>query len=171
MSELIDRLMDVAEAEAGTMKLDAQRLDLREIVESAVDLYEFVAEEKEIALEIAGAGAPVLGDRTRLRQVFANLLDNAIKFSPRGGRVRISLDTRGNEAMVKIQDDGPGVAPGDVDRIWDRLYRGDYSRSTPGLGLGLSIVRAVIRAHGGQAILERSPGAGACFVVTLPIAS
>ena len=171
MSGLIERLMDLAEAEAGTMKLDRRPLGLREVVESAADLYELVAEEKEIVLQIEGEDCRVVGDRIRLRQVFANLLDNAIKFSPRGGRIRISLEARGKDALVAIQDEGPGVLPEDLDRIWDRLYRGDQSRSTPGLGLGLSIVRAVVHAHGGQVTVESTPGAGARFVVTLPAAA
>jgi len=105
----------------------------------------------------------------RLRQVIANLLDNAVKYTPRGGRV----DDRGlphaTQALVRVRDTGAGIPPSELPHIWERLYRGDRSRSTPGLGLGLSLVRAIVEAHGGEVSVSSRPEEGSEFQVSLPL--
>ena len=107
-------------------------------------------------------------DRTRVRQVFANLLDNAIKYTPEGGNVSISIRCEPNEALALFKDTGMGILPEEQDKIWARLYRGDKSRSQRGLGLGLSLVKAVVQAHGGQVSVVSQPNQGAEFTVRLP---
>jgi signal transduction histidine kinase len=106
---------------------------------------------------------------TRIRQVFANLLDNAIKYTPQGGSVSILVRPGPTEVEVLFRDSGPGIAPADLPRIWDRLYRADRSRSEPGLGLGLSLVKAIVETHGGQVTAASSEGNGSEFTVRLPI--
>ncbi len=115
-----------------------------------------------------GDEVTVGADRDRLRQVFANLLDNALKYTPAGGQVAITLEKRDDGGAVIFRDTGIGITPEDLPRIWDRLYRGDRSRAERGLGLGLSLVRAYVRAHGGQVFAESTPGQGSTFAVLLP---
>jgi signal transduction histidine kinase len=166
---MLDTLMDISEAEVGAMRLSREPLELSDVVRDAVSLYADVAEEKGVALETRGApGVCVSADRNRMRQVVANLLDNAIKYTPAGGRVEVSTALDGGEAVLTVTDTGVGIPPGERPRIWDRLYRGDASRSERGLGLGLSLVKAVVEAHGGRVDALSSPGAGATFVVRLP---
>lgn len=171
VSRLLDALMDLAEAETGAMRLQRENVDLVTIVRDAKELYTEVAEEKGIAvtLDAAPETPPVLGDRIRLTQVFANLIDNAIKYMPGAGSVTISVAPEGGGVAVTVADSGPGIAPDDHSRIWERLYRGDESRSQRGLGIGLSLVRAITQAHGGRATVESTPGEGARFSVWLPL--
>ena len=166
---IIRTLMDVAQAEAGVMRLRFQPTDLGALVDAGLELYEDVAAEKEIVVE-KQFHEPVIvpADAPRIRQVFANLLDNALKYTPRGGRVVVSASLSADEAVVSFRDNGPGIAPADLPRIWDRLYRGDKSRAEHGLGLGLSLVKAIVEAHGGQAEVESPPEGGANFQVKLP---
>jgi signal transduction histidine kinase len=118
----------------------------------AMDLFSEIAEDKGVELALdAGPGIVVDADRSRLRQALANLVDNAVKYTPAGGRVSCSARVEGNAAVIEVRDTGTGIAPEDLPHIWDRLYRGDRSRSERGLGLGLSLVRAIVEAHGGRA--------------------
>jgi signal transduction histidine kinase len=167
---LLAALMDIAEAESGAMKLHRVEASIPALLGEVVDLYELVAEEKNVEVELdapAELTAPL--DRDRMRQVFANLLDNAIKFGDQGGAVTIRAATDGAEAKIEFQDRGPGIADADLPRIWDRLYRGE-GVSARGLGLGLSTVRAIVEAHGGAVDVETEVGAGTTFVVRLPLA-
>src|SRR5262249_61908005 len=111
------------------------------------------------------------GDRDRLRQAFANLVDNAVKYTPRGGRVRVDIHRTGDRAVVSVVDTGAGISAEHLPRIWERLYRADSSRSGRGLGLGLSLVKAFIEAHGGTVEAESEPGRGSRFTVKLPLES
>lgn len=105
----------------------------------------------------------------RLSQAVANLVDNALKYTPEGGRVRVAARTLEERCEVEVTDSGPGVPVEERDKIWRRLYRGDASRSQRGLGLGLSLVKAIAEAHGGAvAVDDAQPGGGARFVLTLP---
>jgi signal transduction histidine kinase len=104
-----------------------------------------------------------------MRQAFGNLLDNALKYTPEGGAVNITAIREAGRAIVRFRDTGTGIPPEEQGRIWDRLYRGDKSRSQRGLGLGLSVVKAVVETHGGAATVASAPGQGAQFTVTLPV--
>jgi signal transduction histidine kinase len=138
-------------------------------VEDTVDLYRHVAEEKGIALSTAAIPDLWLtADRSRLRQILANLLDNAIKYTPAGGRVEVKAHPQAGTVVFSVKDTGIGLTPDEMPRIWDRLYRGDQSRSERGLGLGLSLVRAVVQAHGGQIGVSSSVGVGSTFTMSLP---
>jgi signal transduction histidine kinase len=166
---MLDTLMDISEAETGVMKLALEPVDVDELLRDALDLYSDVAEDKGVAVEIeAPPGLHIRGDRRRVRQVVANLLDNAIKYTPPGGRVTMTARADAPGVVVEVSDTGPGIQPDDLPRIWDRLYRGDRSRSERGLGLGLSLVRAIVQAHGGRVEAQSTPGQGAVFTVRLP---
>jgi signal transduction histidine kinase len=167
--EMLNTLMDIAEAESGTMKLQKERVDLCQLVRETVDLYEYVADDRKVAVKTdlpPTCEAEV--DRKRIRQVFANLLDNAIKYTPANGTVTISIQDAGNRAVTHFRDTGIGIPASEQNKIWARLYRGDKSRSERGLGLGLSLVKAVVEAHHGQVSVTSQPDAGSDFAVDLP---
>jgi len=160
--------MDITEAEAGMLKLHREPVDLCRLVCEVVDLYQYVAEDRKLAVQAelpAHCFADV--DPNRIRQVFANLLDNAIKYTPAGGRVTILLHDEPEQAVAVFRDTGVGIPADELEKIWARLYRGDKSRSQRGLGLGLSLVKAVVEAHGGRVAVSSQPDAGATFTVKL----
>jgi signal transduction histidine kinase len=181
---MLDTLMDISEAESGTMRLQREPVSLHDVVDRAVDLYRDVADAKGVTLSLAPApleGAAtsdpgraaidltVSGDRTRLEQVAANLVDNAVKYTPSGGHVDVDVARRGGRAELRVRDSGPGIPAGEMPRIWDRLFRGDTSRAERGLGLGLSLVKAIVEAHGGTVDVVSEPGRGSLFTVSLPL--
>jgi len=169
--KLLRALMEISEAEAGMLRLEKARCDLTAVARDAAELYAEVAEAKSIALTVDVSGeVPVLADRTRLRQAVANLVDNAVKYTPAGGRVTVHVSRTGTDATLTVSDTGPGIAPAEQPRVWERLYRGDASRSERGLGLGLSLVRAIVEAHGGRVTLAPAVGGGAEFGLSLPVA-
>jgi len=166
---MLNTLMDVSAAETGTMKLSVEPVDVCQLVREIVDLYEFVAEENKVSVKTDLPGTyTVRADRIRMRQVFANLLDNAIKYTPEGGSVAITAREGEKETVVIFQDTGIGIANDEQGKIWARLYRSDKSRSRHGLGLGLSLVKAIVEAHGGRVAVSSKEGAGSEFTVSLP---
>ena len=168
---MLSVLMDISEAEIGTLKLQLERTPLARAVADAVGLYDDVAEERGVTVVVhVPADVAVIADPARLRQVLTNLVDNAIKYTPAGGRVEIQASQAGPDVHVAVRDSGVGIPDADLPRIWDRLYRGDASRTERGLGLGLSLVRAVVQAHGGRVEVESTPGAGSTFTIALPAA-
>lgn len=167
---ILNTLMDISEAETGGLQLRREPVALRALLAEVVELYEDVADAKKVAVEVEpGDEVSVSGDRDRLRQVFANLLDNAIKYTPDGGRVRIEIRREADAAVVTVTDTGAGIAAEHLPRIWERLYRADPSRSGRGLGLGLSLVKAYVTAHGGTVEAASQPGQGSTFAVRLPL--
>lgn len=167
---MLNTLMDISEAESGAMQLKREPVALSEVVERAIELYREVADAKGVSL-VTGLVAPVVvgGDRVRLEQVTANLIDNAVKYTPAGGRVEVSVGTGAGHAVLSVKDSGAGIQAHELPRIWDRLFRGDTSRAERGLGLGLSLVKAVVEAHGGSVGVESQPGQGSTFSVSLPL--
>lgn len=166
---MLNTLMDITEAESGTMKLRLETVDLCQAIREVVELYEYVADERKVTVQADlpdACDAEV--DRNRIRQVFANLLDNAVKYTAPGGRVTISAQQEPKSAAVHFRDTGIGIPLNEQDKIWTRLYRGDKSRSERGLGLGLSLVKAVVEAHHGQVAVVSDAGKGSDFTVTLP---
>lgn len=166
---MLNTLMDISEAETGLMKLNVEPFQLGGLVGEVVELFEFVAQDKFI---IVTAAVPsdliVLADHNRLRQVLVNLVDNALKYTPNGGRVEIAAESHPNEVCIVVKDSGTGVPSDEISRIWERLYRGDKSRAQRGLGLGLSLVKAITIAHGGTVTLKSAPGDGSTFSLHLP---
>jgi signal transduction histidine kinase len=167
---MLDTLMDISEAETGTMRLTRSEVPLDTLVREAVDVYEDVAEEKRISVATTvEPGLTVSADRDRLRQVLANLLDNAIKYTPPGGHVTVNAAREDLAVRIAVADTGAGISGHDLPRIWERLYRGDQSRAERGLGLGLSLVRAIVSAHNGTVEVASEPGRGSTFTVRLPL--
>ncbi|HET9832640.1 MAG TPA: HAMP domain-containing sensor histidine kinase [Vicinamibacterales bacterium] len=165
---MLTTLMDISEAESGAIELHRQMMPLADIVARAVDLYRDTADAKAVTLEAHVDPTVVVSiDRLRFEQVAANLLDNAIKYTPSGGRVDISVARENGRALLSVRDTGVGIPTSELPRIWERLFRGDQSRTERGLGLGLSLVKAVVEAHGGTVSVDSTPGAGSTFTVSL----
>ena len=172
---MLNTLMDISEAESGAMPLQREPVRLSDVVARAFDLYHDAAEAKGVTLAMdAGAVTPsgsdvvVAADRTRLEQAVANLIDNAVKYTPAGGRVDVDIARDDHRARIRVRDTGPGIPADELPRIWDRLFRGDTSRTERGLGLGLSLVKAIVEAHGGSVEVASQPGHGSTFTVSLP---
>jgi signal transduction histidine kinase len=167
---ILNTLMDISEAETGVLQLRRTHVPLAALMGEVVELYEDVADVRKVAVTLDTVeDAVVDGDRDRLRQAFANLLDNAIKYTPPGGTVRVTVARDGQRAVVTVQDTGAGISAVHLPRIWERLYRADSSRSERGLGLGLSLVKAFVEAHGGTVEALSDPGRGSTFTVRLPV--
>jgi signal transduction histidine kinase len=153
MRSTLDALLRIALAETGTVAREP--VDLSELVASVVELYAPVSEERGIILESSVApGAQVLGNRQLLAQALANLLDNAIKFTPDGGRIRVVLDGSGSAPQVIVEDNGPGIPADKRETVLGRRVRLDEARKFPGSGLGLSLVAAVTKLHGAHLVLD-----------------
>jgi signal transduction histidine kinase len=166
---ILDALMDIAEAESGVMRLKTEGTDLVALLRSVIDLYADLAEEKRIELRLDASGPiPATVDPVRMRQAVANLVDNALKYTPAGGQVLISAPPGADGQTIRVADTGIGISPTDLPHIWDRLYRGDRSRSERGLGLGLTLVKSIVEAHGGQVEVESAPHQGSRFTIRIP---
>ena len=172
ITSMLNTLMDISEADAGAMKLNLAEVHLLSLIDEVTDLYRYVAEEKGIRISTrCGEGIHATVDPIRMKQVLANLLDNALKYTPPGGRVEIECRQEPSEISITVNDTGPGINPEELPKIWDRLYRGDEGRSQHGLGLGLSLVKAIVRAHEGRVAVASEPGAGSRFSIGLPAAA
>ena len=170
VSSLLTTLMDISEAEAGTMRLQREPVDVARVVQETLDLYEDVAEAKgvQLTIEAMAPGLSVNADYPRLRQALANVVDNAVKYTPTGGKVTVGAEQRPGEVAFVVRDTGPGIPEHQHGRIWERLYPGEAGEKERGLGLGLSLVRAVVEAHGGRADVQGAPGQGSTFTLQLP---
>ena len=162
-------LMDISQAETGTMQLGYELVDVRQVTEQAVSLFADEAEDRGLTLTVeVPDGLRVEADATRLRQVLANLVENAVKYTERGGQIALIAAAAGNDVTWTIRDTGIGIAAEHLPFVWDRLYRADASRSARGLGLGLSLVKAIVEAHAGTVAVSSAPGAGSSFSFRLP---
>lgn len=154
-------LLRLARIEAQPAVADEPVLDLAEVVADAAELYTPSAIDHGLELDVAAASAHVRGDRDQLFQMVVNLLDNALKYAPAGSRVRIVLGPRDGQVVLSVDDEGPGVPEADRERIFDRFQRLEVHRGSPGIGLGLSLVRAIVLRHGGHVRLaDLRPGLG-----------
>lgn len=167
---MLRTLMDITEAESGVMKLNLEQTSIPDLLTSAVDLYEMIAEEKRITVtKDFSPPCEAQVDAVRMRQVFANLLDNAIKYTPEGGSVEVSCRPGNGRVYIVVKDSGMGIPADEQPRIWERLYRGDKSRAQRGLGLGLSLVKAIVEAHHGTVSVRSEEGKGTEFTVVVPV--
>jgi len=174
MTELVDTLLTLARVDEGRMELHTEAVELGALAAEAHETAQMLGEEAHVEVSLESTPEPVVvqADRARLRQLLLNLLSNAVKYTPAGGHVWLSLTARPEAATISVRDTGIGIAPGDVDRVFDRFWRADAARSRtgerPGFGLGLSICRWVAEAHGGSIAVTSRPGRGSTFTVTLP---
>jgi signal transduction histidine kinase len=166
---LLTTLMDISEAKAGTLPLKLEPVHLATLIDDAVDLYRHVAEEKGVSISTEVPEQIWLtADRSRMRQVIANLLDNGIKYTPEGGRTEVKACHRRAAVDISVSDSGVGIESEELSRIWERLYRGESRAKERGMGLGLSLVKAIVEAHGGRVAATSTPGKGSIFEVILP---
>lgn len=156
---MVTALLRIAEIEHGRRLAGFTDVALTELVHEVGDLYEPIAEDKGVTLIVESSGeSRVRGDRDLLFEAIANLVDNAVKFTPEGGRVELKLCRTPNEDAVRVVDTGPGIAAGERDLVARRFYRSDKSRTSPGLGLGLSLVHAIMKLHGFRFTISAGPG-------------
>jgi heavy metal sensor kinase len=168
LASLVDRLLTLSRAETRQAVPAAEAVDLAELAEEVIGHLGVLAEEKGQTIAVEQDAAPVgQADRVGLRQAVINLVDNAIKFTPAGGHIRIRLSETPNLAIIDVIDSGPGVPPESRSRIFDRFYRVDGSPAV-GTGLGLSIARGAVEAHGGHLTLESTGAGGSTFRIALP---
>ena len=166
---LLNTLMDISEAETGVMKLDLKKVNLSALIFEVVDLYNCIAEEKGVFVHVNCSEDIILSvDHNKMRQALANILDNAIKYTPAGGRIDIENYQEHHHFIIKFKDTGVGITPDELSQIWDRLYRGDRNGSQRGLGLGLSLVKAIVQAHKGYVDVSSVPKVGSLFSIYLP---
>jgi two-component system phosphate regulon sensor histidine kinase PhoR len=171
MRELIDDLTDLSQIESGSVPLERARVDLLSLLRDVAQELEPAAREKQVTLRVSGdAGATAIGDRRRLGQVARNLLDNAIKFSPAGSPVELEARLRDGAASLTVTDRGPGIPRAERDKIFQRFYQVDRSRSKrrPGTGLGLAIVKHIVHLHGATVEVDGEVGRGSTFRVLFP---
>jgi signal transduction histidine kinase len=162
---IITALLRIAEIEHSRRLEGFSEVSLVPLMREAGDLYEPIAEDKGVTLKVEAAeDTTVRGDRDLLFEAIANLVDNAVKFTPEGGRVELSLLRRGGESVVRISDTGPGIPETERDAVTKRFYRSDKSRRTEGLGLGLSLVAAIVKLHGFRFNITTGPGCTAEIV-------
>lgn len=169
LSDLVSDLEQLAVVESGEMNLRFERVDLAELARSAGRAFELELAKKRLNYLVAGEGE-AWGDPGRLGQVLTNLVENAVKYTPEGGRIRVLIRRAPGQAVMEVQDDGVGISEEALPLIFGRFYRVDGSRSrkTGGAGIGLAIVRSIVRAHGGEVEVESQPGRGSRFTVRLP---
>jgi signal transduction histidine kinase len=166
---MLNTLMDISEAETGAMLLASDKVSVGCLIDDVVALYSHVAEDKGITIcSTARKELFMTADRNRMLQVLANLMDNAIKYTPNGGRVRIEAYPQQREVVITVSDTGIGIPAEERTRIWERRFRGDRSRSQRGLGLGLSLVKAIVQAHQGRVEVYSETGQGSEFALHLP---
>ncbi|MBW2544640.1 MAG: HAMP domain-containing protein [Deltaproteobacteria bacterium] len=167
--DIISTMLVISRFEAGVGDLKKEETDLAGIVKNACELFRPIAEDKKLSIDYRAAEfLDYTGDAGMLQRLISNLLDNAIKYTPSGGDVTIVLEKQNDNVMVlTVGDTGAGIAETELVHIFERFYRGDESRSTEGTGLGLSLARAIARAHGGDITVKSEPGKGSIFTVTL----
>jgi signal transduction histidine kinase len=166
---IITTLLRIAEIEYGGRLAGHDNVALADLIREVGDLYEPIAEDKHITLHVAsGDDATVRGDRGLLLEAVANLVDNAVKFTPAGGCVKIALVHGNNESIVRVSDSGPGIRDNERKAVTRRFYRSDKSRNTFGFGLGLSLVAAIVKLHGFRLTIATGPGCVAEIACALP---
>ncbi len=167
--DMINTMLIISKTEAGVDQLSREEIDLAVLVREACELFEPNAEDQGVTLNCDASGrSPFIGDTRMIQRMFSNLLDNAIKYTPSGGSVTVSIAEKDNQVTVSFKDMGCGISPGDLPRVFERFYRCDQSRSQAGVGLGLSLARAIARAHGGDITATSILNQGSTFTVILP---
>jgi heavy metal sensor kinase len=167
--DMINTMLMISKTELGVNRFSDRDVDLTAVVRQACELFEPTAEDKRLAFSCeVQDGIHVTGDIPMLQRMLSNLLDNAIKYTPSGGRVHIVASESQGQVVVAVQDTGTGISNHDLPRIFERFFRCDQSRSQAGVGLGLSLARAIARAHGGNITVASTPNEGSTFTVTLP---
>ena len=167
--DLVNTMLDITEIEAGISEINTEEIDMNQVILQITDFFSPVAEENDVRiLTDLPEKCRVLGDRQKYQRVIMNLLENAIKFTPPKGEVRIFLLDHPNYLRMVFKDTGSGISPEDMPKIFNRFYRGDRSRNQAGIGLGLSLVRAIVKSLNGSISVESALDKGSVFTVTIP---
>jgi len=171
LGEMINTMLDISQTDAGLINQQRESVDLTLILREAYELFQPVAKDAGIIFSITQSDQclTVEGDRTRLQRAISNLIDNALKFTSLDGHVSLSSGINNDLLYVCVRDTGVGIAKADMEHIFDRFYRSDYSRSKPGNGLGLSYAKSIICSHGGDILVESYIGKGSKFTISLPL--
>jgi signal transduction histidine kinase len=177
MADLVDSLLTLARADEGRFDLHREPVAVELLARDVYETAHILGEDAGLQVSLTAIeGATVMGDAARLRRLFLNLVTNAIKYTPRGGRVELSLSQRmGGEIALTVRDSGIGISAADLPHVFDRFWRADRARSRAsergGFGLGLSISQWIAQAHGGRITVQSRLGRGSVFTVTLPLLS
>ncbi|HTW35685.1 MAG TPA: HAMP domain-containing sensor histidine kinase [Rhizomicrobium sp.] len=172
LSDMVEKLAMLSRMDSLWGKHAHAEFDLGALAGETMDQMRLLADEKHITLApLQGGPAPVAGDRNRLKQVLVNLVDNAIKYTPEGGRITVEVKSLANRAQLTVTDNGIGVAPEHREKIFDRFYRVSTDRGETGSGLGLAIAKSICNAHGGTIVVDSTPGAGSTFRIELPLST
>ena len=168
LASLVDELLDLSRIESGAIELNPEEVDLLTIVGEAADAIRGAHRNRPIQLDLPGDPVLVECDKKSVMRIACNLLDNAVKYSADGATVRVEARTEGDVVLLAVHDEGPGIAPEDLPRVFERFYKADASRSNEGVGLGLAIVKHLVRAHRGTVVADSPPSGGTTFTVRLP---
>jgi signal transduction histidine kinase len=174
LARLVEGLLLLARADAGVLRMDRKPVDLARLVEEVFEPGRVLAEARGVRLSLGPVESlSIEGDGERLGRVLLNLLDNAIKYTPTGGRVALSVGREGGWASLRVEDTGIGLSPEEQQKIFERFYRSAEARSSGegGAGLGLCIARSIVEAHGGRITVQSTLGNGSTFTVLLPLPS
>ena len=167
LSGIVDNLLFVARADAATEPVERTRFDARAAVEKIAAFYETIAEDRHVAINCSGQGQ-ISADPALFARAVGNLVDNALRFTPENGSIQIALAERANDFEIAVSDNGSGVAPEHLPRVFDRFYRAEPSRGSDGAGLGLALVKSIVDLHGGTARIQSEVGRGTTVSITFP---
>ncbi len=168
LASLVNELLELSRIESGATELRPVEVDVAAVARQAASMLKARSDQAGVTITVPDAGAMIEADQDALFRVITNLMDNAIKFSPRGGTVEFEATEDGDAVSLSVTDHGPGIAAVDIPRVFERFFKSDSSRSGVGIGLGLAIVKHIVRSHGGAVEVRSREGEGATFVVRLP---
>lgn len=168
---MVEGLLQVAKLEAGVQRLAHEQVGASDLLRSAVAALDVQAREAGVSFDVTADALPVMGDPDRLAQLFMNVLDNAVKHSPRGATVSVNGERVNGEVVIRVRDRGTGLPPGTERKLFARFWRGDNAAARAGAGLGLAIAQAIAQAHGGSIDARNAPGGGAELAIHLPAAT
>jgi signal transduction histidine kinase len=167
---LINTMLDITEVESGAKDFNKEHINLASILAEACELFQPLADEKSVNMRVDLPGKLMFdADKHQMQRLITNLLENAIKYTPSGGTINVSLKKNNDIIEILFEDTGIGIAESDLPKIFDRFYRCDRSRTEPGIGLGLSLARAIAKAHGGNIEVFSEINKGSRFIVSLPV--
>jgi two-component system heavy metal sensor histidine kinase CusS len=167
LSGIVDNLLFVARAEAAREPVARKQFDARAAVEKIAAFYETIAEDHHVAINCSGQGQ-ISADPAMFERAVGNLVDNALRFTPENGSIQIALAEHATDFEITVSDNGSGIAPEHLPRVFDRFYRAESSRGSDGAGLGLALVKSIVHLHGGSARIESEPGSGTTVNLTFP---